>query len=386
MRVDVAVSGLRHLESIACHLEAAGVLGRFYYAHRRSTGAEVLGVPAGKLVNIWPKAYLGAGFERLVGSRFHVAGREVYDLLFDYPAAHRLRGCDLLHLVMQGKFRRLFEAARKNGALVLGEVLNSHPRTMRTILEEEHARLGLGRAPAVSGTDRQVEALAPQADHLLAPAAFVARSFVEHGCAADRITVLPFGIDPVRFQPPAVRDGEGPFRVLCVGQVSPRKGQVYLLEAWRKLALPDAELVLIGGIDDGMAPVLQRYQGQFTYLGRVGRDELARHYGRAHVFVLPALEDAFAYVVTEALACGLPVITTENTGAGELLREGVDGFVLPIRAVDALAEKILLLYRDPALREQMAAAALASAERLTWAGYADRLVGLYRQVLDRARA
>ena len=389
MRVNVAVSGLRHLDQVARHLQRTGELGTFYYAHRRSTGARALGVPRAQLVNVWPKAYIGFGYERLLGTRFHLAGREVYDLLWDVAVARRWRDCDLAHLVLQGKFRAVLEAARRQGARLLGEVLNSHPLVMQRLLDEERDRLGLPKPAVRSGTDRQVTALAPLFDHLLAPSEVVKRSFVEQGHDPGRITVVPFGIDTTRFHPPE-RTGADPddrrFRVLCVGQISPRKGQLYLLEAWKRLRLPNAELVLIGGIDDDMHRLLAPYAGLFRHLGQVDNREIYRHYGRASVCVLPALEDAFAYVVTEALACGVPVITTENTGAGELLREGETGFVVPVRDVDALAATLELLHRDPERRRALGGAALAAARRMTWTAYGERLRSLYRRVLAAEQA
>jgi len=91
--------------------------------------------------------------------------------------------------------------------------------------------------------------------------------------------------------------------------------------------------------------------------------------------VLPSLADGFGMVVPQAMACGLPVIVTENVGAADIVTDGVDGYVVPIRDVAALKEKIRYLYEDPAARQRMSAAAVKKAGRhLSWDVYGDRLV------------
>jgi len=87
-------------------------------------------------------------------------------------------------------------------------------------------------------------------------------------------------------------------------------------------------------------------------------------------------------VIAEAMACGLPVICTTNTGGSELLQDDVEGFIIPIRDVDVLKERILLLYKDKTKREQMGRAALARAKEATWNIYGDRCVEAYERILN----
>jgi glycosyltransferase involved in cell wall biosynthesis len=85
-------------------------------------------------------------------------------------------------------------------------------------------------------------------------------------------------------------------------------------------------------------------------------------------------------VVLEALACGLPVIVSANTGSKEMVRDGEDGFVVPIRDVEALKQKILLLYEDPHTQQKMAQAAAQRASQFTWDGYARRALQMYERL------
>jgi glycosyltransferase involved in cell wall biosynthesis len=109
-----------------------------------------------------------------------------------------------------------------------------------------------------------------------------------------------------------------------------------------------------------------------------------RIFESADAFVFPSLHEGSALATYEALASGLPVITTEN--AGSVVRDGVEGFVVPIRDVAALKEKILTLYQDAELRREMGVRARERAEQFTWEEYRARLGELLGQVLVRGSA
>jgi glycosyltransferase involved in cell wall biosynthesis len=165
-----------------------------------------------------------------------------------------------------------------------------------------------------------------------------------------------------------------------VGQVSLRKGQQYLLEAWKQLKLKNSELLLIGAVQKSIEPLLRRYEGTFSHIAAVPNGRLHEYYGESAVFVLPSLSDGFGYVVTEAMACGLPVIVTSNTGAADVVQDGKQGFVVPIRSPQAIASHLERLYSDSALREEMAEAALKRAHELSWDWYASEVCEVYRSM------
>jgi glycosyltransferase involved in cell wall biosynthesis len=99
------------------------------------------------------------------------------------------------------------------------------------------------------------------------------------------------------------------------------------------------------------------------------------------VLVLPSLEDGFGLVALEAMAAGRPVIVSEHAGVKDVVREGRDGFVVPIRSPDAIAEKLQWLHDHPAERQAMGRAAREQALRYPWARYGDEVVAAYRRVL-----
>ena len=217
----------------------------------------------------------------------------------------------------------------------------------------------------------RLEAL--EADHILAPSEYVRDTLVAVGVEPKRIALLPYGVDVERFRPSREKD-DAVFQILFVGQIGQRKGIKYLLEAVKRLSLRDTELVLVGGIvgsGQGLAP----YRDLFHHVPNVPYYQVHSLYQRADIFVYPSLHEGSALAIGEALASGLPVITTAN--AGSVVRDGEEGYIVPIRDVEALMDRILRLYRDRELRAEMGRKARARAECHTWEHYGrslDRLV------------
>lgn len=263
-----------------------------------------------------------------------------------------------------------FRSARAADSRVVLDVPGAHEYA-QAVLAEEGARV----APVA--LTRRVHAERELADLLLAPSEFVRACLVENGVAPERIALVPYGVDIERFAPAGERD-DGVFRVLFVGFVSHRKGFRYLLEAWRRLALPRAELVVVGGADGYGRSLLARCPS-CTWLGNVPRSAVHECFARSDVFVLPSLCEGSALVTYEAMASAIPVVTTPNSGS--VVRDGTDGLLVPPRDVDGLCEAIEHLYRHPGPRREMGAQARAHVESsYTWAHYADRLIAAYDSV------
>jgi alpha-maltose-1-phosphate synthase len=269
-----------------------------------------------------------------------------------------------------------FRAAREVGAISVLNQVTGHIEAGLDIFREEmeHApefAESLTVPPASIVERCRREAL--EADRVLVPSDYVRRTLIERGTAPERIAVLPYGVDVERFRPQP-REKRAKFRMLFVGNISQRKGIKYLLEALRRLKLPNSELLLVGRVV-GSASALAPYADLFRHVPHVPYHEVHRLYADADLFVYPSLHEGSAFATYEALASGLPVIATPNTGS--VVRDGVDGYLVPVRDVDALMAKIELLCRDAALRAAMAAAARERATAFTWRAYRDRLAALF---------
>lgn len=220
------------------------------------------------------------------------------------------------------------------------------------------------------------EALA--ADRVLVASEYVRNTLIENGVSQSRIVTIPYGVDVNRFYPTAKFD-DGTFRIMFVGGISQRKGIKYLLEAFKQLNLPGAELVLVGG-NMGGGNGLKPYSGYFRHVPNAPYREVHTLFQSADIFVYPSLHEGSALAIYEALACGLPVITTTNSGS--VVRDGVDGFIVPIRDIEALKEKILLLYKNKDIRIQMSLQARKRAESFTWLAYHQRLGSIVQNLIQ----
>jgi glycosyltransferase involved in cell wall biosynthesis len=305
---------------------------------------------------------------------------------FDRLAARRLPDSDLFVGWTQLSLHSL-RRARAAGRRTLLEHPMAHVRAMMALLEDEYSRFPLGRGGGYSRyPGRLIDRMCAEyevADHISVLSSYAEETFVQTGIDRRRLVRLPLGVDPVRFAPRPGGRREGPLRVLYVGRLEILKGLQYLLPAWERLGRRDAELLLLGPVLPEMAPVLKRAGRNVRLLGEQGPAELARHYQAADVFVFPSLCDAFGLVLLEAMACGLPVIATRNSGGTDLIRDGESGYLVPIRDVDALAGRLAVLLSQPALRRAMGQAARETVlGGYTWAHYQERVAEAYAVLLS----
>lgn len=295
---------------------------------------------------------------------------------FDRWVASRLEPCDVYHCLSSFGLFTHRVARERHGALTVCDRGSSHIVYQDELLAEEHARWGLPYRP----TDRRLVERElreyEECDRILVPSGFAYRSFVEKGVPEEKLAKVPYGVDLELFRP--VPKDDEIFRVVYVGAMSLRKGLPYLLEAVAPLKLPRFETWLVGAVLPEARPFLARHEGCYRYLGVIPRRDLFRYYSQASVFVLASVEEGLALVQAQAMAGGLPVIATTNTGAEDLFTDGVEGFVVPIRDPEAIREKVLLLYRDRELREEMARAALLRVRSLGgWDRYGEQIVATY---------
>jgi glycosyltransferase involved in cell wall biosynthesis len=219
-----------------------------------------------------------------------------------------------------------------------------------------------------AGHEERLDAEIALADAVLVGSSYVADSFVAEGVDAAKMKVVPYGVDLATFTPAATpRPERSDFHVIYAGQLTQRKGLSYLLRGYRRFARADSRLTLVGSPVGSSAP-LRPFEALFEHVPHQTRPALAQRYREADVFLFPTLIEGMPLVVLEAMACGLPVIVTANGPAG-IVRDGIDGFIVPERDEAAIAERLERLYRDRALCRAMGAAAAERAQAFGWSNY-----------------
>jgi glycosyltransferase involved in cell wall biosynthesis len=270
--------------------------------------------------------------------------------------------------------------AKKHGAVTILERGAAHIEYQRDILEEEYdLHGGKPHLPHIRLIEKECREYAI-ADYISVPSLFVRQTFVDRGVPSDKLLVNPYGVDLGQFHQQPKLDNV--FRVIFVGAMSLQKGVHYLLQAFYELQLPRAELWLVGAKQPEIEPFFTKYAGSFRYLGSVPQGELYRLYSQCSVFVICSIQDGFGMVVSQAMSCGLPIICTFNTGSRDLIHEGREGFIVPIRDVEALKEKLGYLYANQELGIEMGQAAKRRVGfGLTWTDYGNRAAAMYERLL-----
>lgn len=364
--------------------ERAGWLGFLPANARRQMRRRQLPSVVKPFTRLRPWRELG----RLFGPRLglgdwaaHEHGRFSVDRVFhdlDNRVARRLKdSSDIsgVYLYEDGAMAS-FQMARQLGIPTLYDLPIGYWRAARKILTDE-AELSPEWAGTLRGNADSAEKLARKDRELeLADTVFVASSFTRktlkecpHSIAD--IVVVPYGAPtPLRGASPSIRSSDEVLKVLFVGSLGQRKGVRYLLDAMKALNTRGGySLTMIGTMPGGdCAPLIEATQTH-RHISSLPHDEILAEMRRHHVLVLPSLFEGFGLVLTEAMANGLPIIATSHTAAPDIIQDGVEGFVIPIRSVEAIEEKLVSLRENEEKRQAMGTAAIRRAREMAWAQY-----------------
>jgi starch synthase len=217
------------------------------------------------------------------------------------------------------------------------------------------------------------------ADVVIVPSTFSKESLKQAPELKALVRVVPYGAPSVSHAP-ASEKRNGKLAVLFVGALSQAKGLNYLLQAAARLER-QIDLTLIGKRVSPIVPapaVLDKHR----WIPSLAYDDLLREMARHDVLVLPSLHEGFGLVISEAMAQGLVVIATPHTAAPDLIDDGLEGFIVPIRSAEAIAEKLESLARDPARLHEIKQAARRRAQAYTWEIYRRSLGRLAQEVVS----
>jgi len=277
----------------------------------------------------------------------------------------------------------MLKIEKRKGVLTILDQIDPGPLEFRLVAEEMAKCPELAGPPAIYPTayyDRLKQEWS-LADVIVVNSEWSRDALISDGVPADKIEILPLS-----YEGDSGRDGEitktsdknsgKTLQVLWLGQVNVRKGIHYLIEAARILEERDIHFDIVGPI--GIArEIVDSAPSNMTFCGSVSRDLAADYYRKADVFVLPTLSDGFAITQLEAMAYGLPVITTPH--CGKVVTEGKTGFVVPARDVKALAEAVMRFAQDRELALRMSNYCRASVKKFSIDAYGEHLMGIIKK-------
>ncbi len=272
-----------------------------------------------------------------------------------------------------------FRAASRLGRLAFYDLPIGYWRAARSILTEEAALKPEWAITLNGNRDSQSKADRKDSELALADVVFVASSFTHRTLESApsfkaAVVVTPYGAPDFPSVPPAAasRPPGEKLRVLFVGSLGQRKGLSYLFDACRQLE-GAVELTVIGTRPLVDCPALDRELANVRWIASCPHYQVLAEMAAHDVFVFPSLFEGFGLVLLEAMAMGLPIITTPHTAGPDLIEEGREGFIVPIRNANAIAEKLALLHADRTLRDEMSVHARRRAAEFTWDDYGAKL-------------
>jgi hypothetical protein len=377
MKVTISCGTKFHSDHVAYQLSKHQQLDKVLTSHPAKYYLNRVPLEKAKVKFLPPVFLLVYGLRKIFGDSSRITNWFNYrmPLVFDRLAARSVKNTDVL-LTWAWSGLNTIRTVNRKGGITIVEECGSCSKFQNEILAAEYKSLGLqfnSHTPQFI-VDRQLEE-ARIADYLLCPSNHVANSFVQYGIPKEKCKVIPYGANTKLFKPTS--SNKDKFRILFVGTVGVRKGLVYLFQALKELhGKYDFECTIIGGLEEQFKPVFDEYSHLFTYLPHVPHGELVNYYNAASVFVFPSLDEGMALVQLEALACGVPVICTPNSGGDAAVEEGKEGFVVPIRNPAAIAQKLIMLLDDPELVSKMSDNARSKAVLFSWDTYGNSLSAL----------
>lgn len=205
--------------------------------------------------------------------------------------------------------------------------------------------------------------------------------------SVDEVDIIPNALEPKEKK--ELRENLGIFAdkvIISVGQFIPRKGFDILLEACKSALDTNTELLIIGGTKEDLEKVTARKISQNVKVYPfMSKQRLFQYYLAADFFVLPTREDVWGLVVNEAMACGLPVLTTNRCGAGmEMIKPGENGWIIPTEDVEALSSVMLKILQQSSLQNQENRA-IESARKYTYQTMANRHYEIFKEMIDKVK-
>jgi glycosyltransferase involved in cell wall biosynthesis len=380
MNVTISVGGRFHAFYLADQLHKRGHLRRLITSYPKFETVKY-GIPRSNIKSILSHEILSRSFwkaplwlQGCYNPQFFLSDR------FDRLAARHIPKDTNIFVGWSSMALHSLRQAKRHGAITVVERGSTHILYQTQILQEEYEKHSLPvRVAHPRIVEKELEEY-EEADFISVPSLYVKRTFLQRSILESKLIHVPYGVDLSGFRPVPKEDDV--FRLICSGGISLRKGVNYLLQAFHDLNLPNTELWLVGSINDEIRPFLGRYRnGKVVIKGHQPQSRLHWFYSQGSVFCLASVEEGLAMVIPQAMACGLPVICTTNTGGEDIARNGQDGFIVPIKDVDAIKEKILYLYEHPQEREAMGQSARQRVEKgFSWDDYGNRITEKYSRI------
>jgi len=396
MKVTISVGGRFHAFNLAQQLIKRDALYQLITSYPKFE-VRKYGIPKDKIESLMVKEILQRGWGKLPSFIKNALDLTFFiNNFYDKQASKKIKNPDIF-VGWSGFSLYSLRHAKSRWALIVLERGSSHIKFQKEVLLEEYNKYNINiRLPHPKIIEKELKEY-EEADCISIPSSYVRRTFLDKGIPERKLIQVPYGVDLSEFKQIPKKDNV--FRVIFAGGMGLRKGVHYLLQAFNELNLPNSELMLVGSISNEIKPFFKKYEvekskkqeinksinqgSRIRFIGHIPQKELYKYYSQGSVFVIMSIEEGLALVQPQAMACGLPVICTTNTGGEDIVRDGKDGFVIPIRDVDLLKKKLTYLYENSDILKEMSKSAKERVSSgFTWDDYGEKILKEYKRILS----
>jgi len=381
MKITILVGGRFHAFDLAYQLEKKGHLLNLITSYPKWKVSKFINIDKKKIKTVILKEIIERIIIKLKLINYLAIFSVYLNKYFEYFASKKVnyKNTDIL-IGWSGFSCKTFQKSKNYNLIKILERGSSHIKFQSDILLEEHKKFNIKYKINDNEINQEIKEY-NLADYISIPSTFVKKTFLLKGFDEKKLILTPYGVDLNNFYPKAKKDNI--FRFIYVGNLSLRKGLWYTLKAFSELNLPNSELILVGSVDANFLPLLKEFTSnkKIKLFNHVSQNKLVEFYNISDVFVISSIEDGFAMVIPQALACGIPVICSENSGGSELIKNGINGYVVPIRNIEELKNKMNFLYEDK--KHYIVLKEVISKERkdLSWDRYGQLIIDKYGSLL-----
>ncbi|MGH7869324.1 MAG: glycosyltransferase family 4 protein, partial [Candidatus Dormibacteraceae bacterium] len=316
--VTLSLGSDPHLKRLQAVLQRNGMLRRLLSFGPELEVLDPNGTASLKVLRRFPEykvvnRLLWAAWKRLPGTGRSQLPKVATCWLADRLASKYVPPCSIFHGWLAVCLACL-KAAKRQGAITIVQNPTLHLQQWQDEVMAECGHFGINPRNCwtilPTSLIRRAQREYELCDKIIVLSSVARRSFEQFGYDNKTVVVWP-GVDHLLFSPPVKYSPPSLFRACYVGRIEVAKGVGYLLQAWKRLRLDRAELLLVGAIQPEMKPLLAEYASANVKLaGWLPPEEVAERYRQSSIFAFPSVNEGMGLVLLEAMACGLPVIAT----------------------------------------------------------------------------
>jgi len=324
-------------------------------------------IPLGRVI-----PFLLNGVQKYFYSNF--PSRIISQKFFDFSASLKIKDDCNLCVIIPPVYPEVIKSVREGGGISIvhgGVAHNNHVQKMISLESSKKIK-----------KDKKLDESLEEADYILALSEFAKKTYIDAGIDENKIFVTPLGVDPEIFKLAKKRCDI--FRIVCVADYGLLKGFQYLLKAWEELNLKNAELIFVGTPDFEMEKINNYYKNRLNNFKTVSHTEPLPYYQQCSILVHPSLTEGCSKVILEAMACGKPIICTEESGS--IVEDGEEGFIIKSRDVESIKKRLLYFYKNPKSLKKMGNNSRSKIENhYTWDDYSEKLKVIFKEIIKREK-